>query len=101
MDAGGNEKVDPALASFIQEESQRQKFTATVHALNDVSCNHNSISVRLQLCWDVCLSDRSPPSKLDAKTSTCLNNCVNRFIDASQFMLQRLAQMQQTGGKLG
>jgi hypothetical protein len=32
----GADKVDPALASFIQEESHRQKFTATVHALNDV-----------------------------------------------------------------
>jgi hypothetical protein len=31
-----------------------------------------------------------------------LNNCVNRFIDASQFMLQRLSQMQQPGGgKMG
>ncbi len=48
-------------------------------------------------CWDVCMPDR-PPAKMDAKLQTCLSNCVNQMIDASNFMLQRLQQMQGGGG---
>jgi len=52
---------------------------------------------KLHQRWDVCMPDR-PPAKMDAKLQTCLSNCVNQMIDASNFMLQRLQQMQGGGG---
>ncbi|KJH53118.1 Tim10/DDP family zinc finger [Dictyocaulus viviparus] len=48
-------------------------------------------------CWDVCFADYRPPSKLDGKTTTCIQNCVNRMVDASNFMVEHLQKME--GGK--
>lgn len=33
-----------------------------------------------------------PGSKLDGRTETCINNCVNRFIDVSVFITSRFGQ---------
>jgi import inner membrane translocase subunit TIM8 len=33
-----------------------------------------------------------PSNKLDAKTQTCLQNCVNRFIDVSLVITNRFSQ---------
>ncbi|EPB79577.1 Tim10/DDP family zinc finger [Ancylostoma ceylanicum] len=49
-------------------------------------------------CWDVCFADYRPPSKLDGKTATCLQNCVNRMIDASNFMVEHLQKMEGSKG---
>lgn len=83
MDA--QKKVDPQLLSFIQEETNRQKFAGMVHVLTDQ-------------CWDVCLGNDRPAAKMDSRQQTCLNNCVNRFVDASTFLMQRLGQM---GNQMG
>lgn len=37
-----------------------------------------------------------PGPKLDSRTEVCFINCVERFIDASQFILNRLEQTQKT-----
>ncbi|VDP35906.1 unnamed protein product [Soboliphyme baturini] len=77
-DSGSEHKIDPQLASFIEEESQRQQFQVLVHTLT------NS-------CWDVCIGERVGP-KMDGKASTCMTNCVNRFIDATNFIAKRLEE---------
>lgn len=41
-----------------------------------------------------------PSSKLDAKTETCLTNCVDRFIDVSLLITNRFAQLLQKSGGL-
>jgi len=67
---------DPALMQFIEAETQRQRFQQLVHSLTNN-------------CWDICMTG-TPGSKMDGKTQTCLSNCVNRFIDASAFIVKRL-----------
>uniref|UniRef100_A0A914ZBT7 Mitochondrial import inner membrane translocase subunit n=1 Tax=Panagrolaimus superbus TaxID=310955 RepID=A0A914ZBT7_9BILA len=77
------ESSDPNFNRFLhqlQAESQRQKFAEQVHTLTN-------------RCWDVCFTDYRPPSKLDTKTQTCLSNCVNRMVDASNFMVEHLQKM--------
>uniref|UniRef100_A0AC34R0M0 Mitochondrial import inner membrane translocase subunit n=1 Tax=Panagrolaimus sp. JU765 TaxID=591449 RepID=A0AC34R0M0_9BILA len=77
------DSTDPNLNRFIhqlQAETQRQKFAEQVHTLTN-------------RCWDVCFTDYRPPSKLDSKTQTCLSNCVNRMVDASNFMVEHLQKM--------
>uniref|UniRef100_A0A8B9J4D8 Mitochondrial import inner membrane translocase subunit n=1 Tax=Astyanax mexicanus TaxID=7994 RepID=A0A8B9J4D8_ASTMX len=39
-----------------------------------------------------------PGPKLDSRTEVCFVNCVERFIDTSQFILNRLEQTQRTRG---
>jgi len=77
----GGKNVDPELVHFIETEAQRQQFQTLVHVLTDS-------------CWDVCLPDKLG-AKLDGKAETCLTNCVNRFIDASNFIVNRLEEMRQ------
>uniref|UniRef100_A0A915C3Z7 Mitochondrial import inner membrane translocase subunit n=1 Tax=Parascaris univalens TaxID=6257 RepID=A0A915C3Z7_PARUN len=80
----GTDSSDPQLNRFLhqlQAETQRQKFTEQVHTLTN-------------RCWDLCFTDYRPPSKLDGKTQTCLSNCVNRMIDASNFMVEHLQKME-------
>lgn len=39
-----------------------------------------------------------PGPKLDSRTEVCFVNCVERFIDTSQFILNRLEQTQKSRG---
>ncbi|KAK3602790.1 hypothetical protein CHS0354_026340 [Potamilus streckersoni] len=66
---------DPRMKQFIEAETQKQRFHALVQNLSNK-------------CWDSCI-DR-PASKLDSKTESCLLNCVNRFIDSSNYIVRRL-----------
>lgn len=36
-----------------------------------------------------------PSSRLDSKTELCIANCVDRFIDTSNFVVNRLEKTQQ------
>jgi import inner membrane translocase subunit TIM8 len=66
---------DPQLKRFIELESQKQRFQVLVHGLTEQ-------------CWDVCVD--KPSTRLDSKTETCLVNCVERFIDTTGFVVNRL-----------
>lgn len=49
----------------------------------------------------VCLQEKcmdKPGPKLDSRTEMCFVNCVERFIDTSQFILNRLEQTQKSRG---
>ncbi|UJR31946.1 hypothetical protein I4U23_019419 [Adineta vaga] len=68
---------DAALASFIEHENQKQRFQAVVHSLTEQ-------------CWDLCAPSIS--SRLDGRSETCLANCVERFIDSSNYIINKLGQ---------
>jgi import inner membrane translocase subunit TIM8 len=69
--------ADPQLASFIEQENQKQRFQAVVHTLTEQ-------------CWDLCAPSIS--SRLDGRSETCLANCVERFIDSSNYIINKLGQ---------
>ncbi|XP_040298754.1 mitochondrial import inner membrane translocase subunit Tim8 A [Bufo bufo] len=75
--------ADPELQSFIEAETQKQRFQGLVHQLTE-------------LCWEKCMEKPGP--KLDARSEGCFVNCVERFIDTSQFILNRLEQTQKLRG---
>jgi import inner membrane translocase subunit TIM8 len=68
---------DPQLALFIEQENQKQRFQAVVHTLTDQ-------------CWELCAPSIS--SRLDGRSETCLANCVERFIDSSNYIINKLGQ---------
>lgn len=47
-----------------------------------------------ELCWEKCMDKPGP--KLDSRAEACFVNCVERFIDTSQFILNRLEQTQKS-----
>ena len=68
---------DAQLASFIEQENQKQRFQSVVHSLTEQ-------------CWELC--SPSVSTRLDGKSETCLANCVERFIDSSNFIINKLGQ---------
>jgi import inner membrane translocase subunit TIM8 len=68
---------DSQLASFIEQENQKQRFQAVVHQLTEQ-------------CWDLCAPSIS--SRLDGRSEVCLANCVERFIDSSNYIINKLGQ---------
>lgn len=78
LSAGASQGIaDPQLASFIEQENQKQRFQSVVHSLTEQ-------------CWELCAPSIS--SRLDGKSETCLANCVERFIDSSNFIINKLGQ---------
>jgi len=77
--------VDPALQEFIAIETQKQRFQGLVHGLTDQ-------------CWDLCVE--KPSSRLDSRAESCLSNCVERFIDTSNFVVNRLEKTQFSASEL-
>ncbi|XP_048718856.2 LOW QUALITY PROTEIN: mitochondrial import inner membrane translocase subunit Tim8 A [Caretta caretta] len=73
--------TDPQLQHFIEVETQKQRFQQLVHQMTE-------------LCWEKCMDKPGP--KLDSRAETCFVNCVERFIDTSQFILNRLEQTQKS-----
>ena len=66
---------DPRLQHFMNAETQKQRFQQLVHELTEQ-------------CWDSCVG--TPGQKLDRKTENCVVNCVERFIDTTNFVVNRL-----------
>ena len=76
LTGGSNHGIgDAQLASFIEQENQKQRFQAIVHRLTDE-------------CWDLCAPSIS--SRLDGRSEICLSNCVERFIDASNYIINKI-----------
>uniref|UniRef100_T2MJ00 Mitochondrial import inner membrane translocase subunit n=1 Tax=Hydra vulgaris TaxID=6087 RepID=T2MJ00_HYDVU len=73
----GNDQMDAELQRFLAIEGQKAKFQQHVHNLTDI-------------CWDKCIEKSG--SKLESKQQACLSNCVGRFIDVSNFVINRLSQ---------
>lgn len=75
--AGAND-VDPEMQRFLEVEGQKARFQANVHTFTD-------------LCWDKCMDRIS--ARMEPKAEQCLVNCVNRFIDTTNFVVSRLENM--------
>ena len=79
---GGNGgDVDPELQRFLQVESQKAQLNSRVHTFTDI-------------CWDKCLDKVG--TTMDGRTEKCLVNCVERFLDTTNFVINRFENM---GGK--
>ena len=70
------DQADPELQQFMAIEGQKAKFQQHVHNLTDI-------------CWEKCIDKTG--SKLESRQHSCITNCVERFIDSSNFIINRLS----------
>lgn len=70
-------KIDPELKEFIVQEQIKTQIQAQIKKLNTI-------------CFDKCVEKAG--SKLESKQETCVANCVGRYIDANEFVANRLAR---------
>lgn len=89
MDLGGGGGLggeglegDKELQEFLMKEQQQEIFRTAISKMTDT-------------CWEKCFPG-APSKSLDGKTENCITNCVERFIDTSLHLTQR---MQQLGGQ--
>ena len=79
---------DPELNRFIQVETQKQKFQQLVFALTDT-------------CWEKCIESSSLRNRLEPKTESCLVNCVERYLDTTNFIVNRLETVRGSSSGMG
>ena len=73
--------MDPEMQRFLQAESQKAQLNSRVHSFTDI-------------CWDKCMDKMG--TTMDGRTERCLVNCVERFLDTTNFIINRLEKI---GGK--
>lgn len=74
MSAPGEGQISPQLQNFIAQQSQVAQIQSMIATLTDI-------------CWDKCVT--SPGTYLSSKEEACLQNCAGRFLDTTQYILQR------------
>jgi import inner membrane translocase subunit TIM8 len=84
--AGQDAQASAQLQAFLEREQQVAQVQQMIATLTDV-------------CWDKCIS--SPGTYLSGRESSCLENCAKRFIDTTQYILQRASHKAQQGGHGG
>ena len=47
----------------------------------------------IDMCWEKCIE--KVPNRMDSKTEQCLVSCVERFMDTSNFVVNKLSTMKQ------
>ena len=66
------------LVSFLEAENQKSEFRTQVIELTD-------------LCWPRCVSKIKGPA-LEGSDKSCVANCVDRFLDSTSVVIQRMQQ---------
>jgi len=69
------------LQQFIKNESQKSNIQQAIHSLTD-------------MCFRKCITSRVSSGALDRYEDPCLQNCVERFMDANNLILKQLESMQ-------
>ncbi|KAJ9662955.1 Mitochondrial import inner membrane translocase subunit tim8 [Coniosporium apollinis] len=72
------------LQQFVVNESQKARIQQSIHSLTDI-------------CFRKCITGKISSGKLDRYEEPCMQNCVDRFIDANNIILKNLESMRTAG----
>ncbi|KAA8911099.1 Tim10/DDP family zinc finger-domain-containing protein [Sphaerosporella brunnea] len=76
-----NEKDRKELQQFFENQQQKAKFQDNVHSLTS-------------MCWTKCIAaNKISGPQVDRSEASCLENCVNRFIDAQKAVISQLEKI--------
>jgi len=68
------------LNQFIINEGQKAQIQQAVHSLTDT-------------CFRKCITSKISSGKLDRSEEPCMQNCVDRYMDANLTVIRHLEQM--------
>ncbi|KAF1346820.1 Tim10/DDP family zinc finger-domain-containing protein [Delphinella strobiligena] len=78
-----SDKDKQELQQFVVNESQKARIQQSIHSLTDT-------------CFRKCITSKISSGKLDRYEEPCMQNCVDRFMDANMTVLRHLEQMRTT-----
>lgn len=78
MDNTNRVILDDQLQHFIETETKKQEFQRLVHELTGI-------------CWETCMD--KPSLRLEPKVHKCFVNCVERFIDTTNYITNRIERV--------
>ncbi|EJT99922.1 mitochondrial import inner membrane translocase subunit TIM8 [Dacryopinax primogenitus] len=84
MSTATDEVLEKELASFIEQESARSQVQSSIHTLTD-------------MCWKKCVGS-SIGGRFSRGEETCLTNCVDRFLDSSLFIINKVEEARRQAG---
>ena len=76
--SGAQPEMDPEMQRFLETESQKARFQSNVHTFTDI-------------CWEKCID--KVPDRMNSRQEQCFSNCVERFIDTTNFVVSRLENL--------
>lgn len=96
-----SEKDKAELQNFIQNEQQKARFQESEWVLPAWPLLHNADELRktdvhslTAMCWVKCIApNKISGPQVDKSETACLDNCVNRFIDAQKTVIAQLEGM--------
>ncbi|KAF2434730.1 putative mitochondrial intermembrane space translocase subunit Tim10 [Tothia fuscella] len=78
--AGMPDRDKQELQQFIKNETQKSNIQQSIHSLTD-------------MCFRKCITAKPSSGKLDKYEEPCMQNCVDRFMDANNLILKQLEAM--------
>ncbi|KIP12619.1 hypothetical protein PHLGIDRAFT_113691 [Phlebiopsis gigantea 11061_1 CR5-6] len=72
------------LATFIENEQAQQRLNSSIQSFTS-------------MCWDKCITG-TPSTGFSRSEGSCLANCVERFLDTSLFMVNKIEQQRVQAG---
>ncbi|TID15932.1 putative mitochondrial import inner membrane translocase subunit tim8 protein [Venturia nashicola] len=75
-----SEKDKAELQVFLRNESQKSNIQQSIHKLTDV-------------CFKKCITSNISVATLDKYEEPCMQNCVERFLDANKLVMNQLQSM--------
>ncbi|GJE85981.1 Tim10/DDP family zinc finger-domain-containing protein [Phanerochaete sordida] len=72
------------LQTFMENEQAQQRLNASIHSFTS-------------MCWDKCIT-ATPGNSFSRSESSCLANCVERFLDTSLYIVNRIEHQRVQSG---
>ncbi|EWC45111.1 hypothetical protein DRE_06250 [Drechslerella stenobrocha 248] len=104
-DISANDKKE--LQNFVTNEAQKAKIQTSMHThipppprprahlLTNSVCFFFSQAVHYltDKCWKNCITSKISSGQMDSYEKPCMENCVDRYIDAQMTVLKHLEQL--------
>ncbi|KAH0609982.1 uncharacterized protein H6S33_012528 [Morchella sextelata] len=91
-----NDKDRKELQQFIENEQQKSKFQTSKFPMKSFQFEIPDVHNLTDMCWSKCMTSKITGTAIDKSENSCLENCVNRFIDSQKTIVKQLDHM---GGK--
>ncbi|TCD67013.1 Mitochondrial import inner membrane translocase subunit tim8 [Steccherinum ochraceum] len=73
------------LSAFVENEQAQQRLNSSIHTFTD-------------MCWDKCVTGL-PSTSFSRSETSCLSNCVNRFLDSSLFLVKKIEDQREAAAR--